>query len=75
MHTPSSKIEEDMQFLKVLTVKQFSGKKKPGNWSNRDIEIIAANASGLKPGQGFLPSDLQTFYFDLGNMHNLTLKI
>jgi hypothetical protein len=27
MHTPSPKIEEDMQFPKVLTVKQFSGKK------------------------------------------------
>jgi hypothetical protein len=26
MHTPSPKIEEDMQFLKVLPVKQFSGK-------------------------------------------------
>jgi hypothetical protein len=26
MHTPSPKIKEDMQFLKVLTVKQFSGK-------------------------------------------------
>jgi hypothetical protein len=26
MHTPSLKIEEDMQFPKVLTVKQFSEK-------------------------------------------------
>jgi hypothetical protein len=27
MHTPSPKIKEDMQFSKVLTVKQFSEKK------------------------------------------------
>jgi hypothetical protein len=27
MHTPSPIIEEDMKFLKVLPVKQFSGKK------------------------------------------------
>jgi hypothetical protein len=73
MHTPSPKIKEDMQFPKVLTIKQFSGKL--GNWSNRDIEITATNASGLKPGQGFLPSDLQTFHFDLGDMHNLTPNI
>jgi hypothetical protein len=31
MHTPSPKIEEDMQFPKVLTVKQFSEEKKPEN--------------------------------------------
>jgi hypothetical protein len=38
MHTPSSKIEEDMKFLKVLTVKQFSGKTwklvKSGYWDH-----------------------------------------
>jgi hypothetical protein len=73
MHTTSPKIEEDMQFPKVLIVKQFSG--KPENWSNRDIKITATNASGLKPGQWFLPNDLWTFHFDLGDMHNLTPKI
>jgi hypothetical protein len=73
MHTPSPKIKEDIEFLKVLNDKQFL--EKPRNWSNRDIEITATNASGLKPRQGFLPSDLQTLHFDLWNTHNLTPKI
>jgi hypothetical protein len=37
--------------------------------------IIAANPLGLKPGQGVLPSDLQTLNYNLGDMHNLTPKI
>jgi hypothetical protein len=33
MHTPSPKIEEDMQFPKMLPVKQFSGKNaKSEKW-------------------------------------------
>jgi hypothetical protein len=48
--------------------------KKPENLT-REIEIIATNPPGLKPGQGVLPSDLQIFYYNLGDMHNLTPKI
>jgi hypothetical protein len=63
-------MEEDNEFSKVLSLKQ-----KPENWTSREIEIIATNPLGLKPGQGVLPSDLQTLNYNLGDMHNLTPKI
>jgi hypothetical protein len=48
MNTQYPKIEEAIEFLKVLTVKQLP--EKPGNWSTREIEITAIILSGLKPG-------------------------
>jgi hypothetical protein len=65
MHTPSLKIKEDIEFIKVLTAKQL-----PENCTTREIEIIATNSLGLKPGQGVLSSDLQTLHYHLGDMHN-----
>jgi hypothetical protein len=53
----------------------LSPKQKPKNWTNREIEIIATNPPGLKPGQGVLPSDLQILHYNMGDMHNLTPKI
>jgi hypothetical protein len=73
MHTPSLKIEEDNEFPKVLTAKQLPGKDR--NRTTREIGITATNSSGLKPGQGVLPSELQTLHYHLGDMHNLTPKI
>jgi hypothetical protein len=40
-----------------------------------EIDITAAISSGLKPGEGVLPSDLQTLHYLLGDMHKLALKI
>jgi hypothetical protein len=40
-----------------------------------EIEIVATNPPGLKPGQGVLPSDLQTLHYNLHDMQNLTPKI
>jgi hypothetical protein len=73
MHTPSLKIEEDIEFPKVITAKQVPKKSK--NWTTREIEIIFTNSSGLKPRQEVLPIDLQTMHYNLGDMHNLTPKI
>jgi hypothetical protein len=70
MHTQYLKIEEDIEFPKMLSVKQ-----KPENWNNRELEIIATNSPWLKPGQVVLPSDLQTLDYNLSDMHNLTPKI
>jgi hypothetical protein len=70
MHTQYLKIKEDIEFLKMLSAKQ-----KPENWTTREIEIIATNPRGHKPGQGVLSSDLQTMHYNLGHMHNLTPKI
>jgi hypothetical protein len=68
MHTPSLKIKEDIEFIKVLTAKQLP--EKPENCTTREIEIIATNSFGLKSGQGVLSSDLQTLHYHLGDMHN-----
>jgi hypothetical protein len=68
MHTPSSKIEEDIEFPKVTNIKQFSEK----TW---EIEVTVTNLSALKPVQGVLPSDLQIFHYHLVDIHNLTPKI
>jgi hypothetical protein len=70
MQTSSPKIEEDIEFPKVLSAKQ-----KAESWTTKDIEIIAVNPPWLKPVQGVLPSNLQTLYYNLGDMHNLTPKI
>jgi hypothetical protein len=70
MHTQYLKIEEDIEFPKMLSAKQM-----PENWTNREIEIIATNPSGLKSGQGEVPNDLHTLRYNLGYMHNLTPKI
>jgi hypothetical protein len=70
MHTPSLKIEEDIEFPKVITVKQM-----PENWTTREIKIVSTNPLGLKPRQGVLPSNLQTLHYNLGDMYNLTPNI
>jgi hypothetical protein len=49
------KIEEDIRFSKVLTVKQLP---EPENWSTRDIEITNTNSPELKPRQGVIHDDL-----------------
>jgi hypothetical protein len=73
MHTPSLKIEVDIEFLKVRNVKKFL--EKPENWISKEIEITATNSSGLKPRQWVLPSDLQNLHYHLDDMHNVTPKI
>jgi hypothetical protein len=70
MHIQYHKIKEDIEFPKVLTVKQLPGKKTK-NWSNRDIKITNTNSEELKPGQGVLQVDLQALHYNLGSMHNL----
>ncbi len=44
-------------------------------WSDRLLETLVANPSKLYIGQGLLHGDLQGLYYDLGDMHTLTLKI
>jgi hypothetical protein len=50
-------------------------KQKSERWTTMEIEIVATNSLGLKPGQGVLPSGLQSLHYNLGDMHNLTPKI
>jgi hypothetical protein len=43
--------------------------------STKGFSSVATILPGLKPGQGVLPSALQTLPYHLGNMHNLASKI
>jgi hypothetical protein len=61
MHTPSPKIEEDMKFLKVLPVKQFSGKN--GNWSLRYIWPTVAITPLHQNSQLVFQIELEIFNF------------
>jgi hypothetical protein len=44
-------------------------------WSDRLIEILIADPSKLHFGQEVLHGDIQLLYYDLGDMHTLTLEI
>jgi hypothetical protein len=44
-------------------------------WSDRLIEILIANQSKLHFRQEVFHSDVQRLYYDLGDMHTITLKI
>jgi hypothetical protein len=44
-------------------------------WSDRLIEILIANQSKLHFRQEVFHGDLQRLYYDLGDMHTITLKI
>jgi hypothetical protein len=44
-------------------------------WLDRLVEILIANLSRLYFEQEVLHGDLQRLYYDLGDMHTLTLKI
>jgi hypothetical protein len=44
-------------------------------WLDRLVEILIANLSRLHFEQEVLHGDLQILYYDLGDMHTLTLKI
>jgi hypothetical protein len=44
-------------------------------WSDMLIEILSPYPSKLHFGQEVLYGDLQLLYYDLGDMHTLTLKI
>jgi hypothetical protein len=46
-----------------------------GIWTTKKIDSIATNHPRLKPGQGVLPSGLQTLPYNLGDMYNLTSNI
>jgi hypothetical protein len=56
-HTPSPKIEIDIEFPNMPNARQFPG-KNPGNWSLREIETTNINPSELKLGQGVLHDGL-----------------
>jgi hypothetical protein len=73
MHTQYPKIEEDNEFPTVVFTKQ--NLETPEIWSTAEIESVATNPPKLKPGQGVLSSGLQTFPYNLCDMHNLTSKI
>jgi hypothetical protein len=73
MHTQYPKIREDNEFLKVLSAKQ--NLETTGIWTTKEIDSVATNPTGLKPGQWVLPSGLQIFPYNLGDIHNLTSKI
>jgi hypothetical protein len=68
-----SKLKKILNFQKCYL--RSKSLEKPANRTTREIEIIDTNPPGLKPGQGVLPSDLQTLHYNLGGMHNLTPKI
>jgi hypothetical protein len=72
MHTQYPKIKEDNKFPKVLSAKQ--NLETPENLT-KGFGSVATTLSQLKPGQGVLPSGLQTLLYHLGNMHNLASKI
>jgi hypothetical protein len=44
-------------------------------WSDRLIEILIANPLKLHFGQEVIHCDIQRFYYDLGDIHTLTLNI
>jgi hypothetical protein len=44
-------------------------------WLDRLIEILIANLSTLHFGQEVLHGDIDRLYYDLDDMHTLTLKI
>jgi hypothetical protein len=44
-------------------------------WSDRLIEILITDPSKLHFGQEVLHGDIQLLYYDLGDMHTLTLEI
>jgi hypothetical protein len=66
MHTQYPKIEEYNEFPKVLSAKQ--NMKTPEIWSTKKIESVATNPPGLSSG-------IQTFHYNMGDIHNLTPKI
>jgi hypothetical protein len=69
MHTQYPKFKKDNEFPKVLSAKQ--NLEMPEIWSTKEIDSVATNP----PGQGVLPSGLQTLHYNLGDIHNLTIKI
>jgi hypothetical protein len=73
MHTQYPKIEDDIEFPKVLTVKQMPEKSE--SWISRGIEITATISSRLKPRQGVLQGVLQTLRYNIVDMHNITPRI
>jgi hypothetical protein len=44
-------------------------------WSTKGFDGVATILPELKPGQGVIPSGLQTFPYHLCDMHNLASKI
>jgi hypothetical protein len=73
MHTQYPKIKEDNEFPKVLLAKQ--NLETPGNMNNQEFYSVATILSGLKSGQGVLPSGLKILPYHLDDIHNLTPKI
>jgi hypothetical protein len=73
MHTPSPKIEEDMQFPKVMPVKQFSA--KPGNWSFNYIWPTIAITPLFQNGQLVFQIELEILNFHPFDMLTPSLKI
>jgi hypothetical protein len=72
MHTLYHKIKEDNEIPKVLSAKQ--NLETPENLI-KGFDSVATFLPELKPGQGILPSGLQTLPYHLGDMHNLASKI
>jgi hypothetical protein len=73
MHTQYLEIKEDNKLPKMLSAKKTWKLLKI--WSTKGFSSVVTNLAGLKPGQGVLPSGLQTLPYNLGNMHNLASKI
>jgi hypothetical protein len=69
----NSQLKKKFNFQKCYLLSKSL--KKPESCTTKEIEITTTNLSGYKPGQGVLPSDLQTLHYNLGGMHNLTSKI
>jgi hypothetical protein len=44
-------------------------------WSTKGFDSVATILPRLKPGEGVLPSGLQTFPYHMGDMHNLACMI
>ena len=74
MHTLSPKIGEDMQFPKVLTVKQISG-KKPKNWLLGYIWPTIAITSLHQNGQLVFQIELEILNFHPFDMLIPSLQI
>jgi hypothetical protein len=73
MHTQYLTIKEDIEFPKVQSAKQMSGKSMEAK--HREIGITSTISYGLELGQGVFHCVLQSLCYNLADMRKLTPNI
>jgi hypothetical protein len=68
-----SKLKKILKIQKCYRLRK--NLRMPEIWIHREIEITFTISSGLKHGQGVLHCDLQSFLYNMVDMHNLTRNI